>query len=228
MRVGYEIGDWLLERSITYQGNQSQTFRAVRHSDNEIGFFKSSRYFVNEIAREARTYEMLDKRLCQYERYRFPHLLTPLSSVKIENETYYFLVTEWIDGEPLETFLRSSMCVPTSLLTLVYYMNVVLDLMNILHQNGIVHDDLHLGNVMVHEDNNRISLVDFGWASTEFVNSQKKSIDVFKTMWQFEDFMRPDQLKVWRSVFGEYSTTKMRGIKEARHALDLFVRNAPK
>jgi eukaryotic-like serine/threonine-protein kinase len=83
-----------------------------------------------------------------------------------EEKGEFFLVQEWIDGEPLSNRLRSGS--PDSPGTKITQKETIAILQDILvplkfcHQEGVVHRDLKPANIMERRSNGKLVLIDFG------------------------------------------------------------------
>lgn len=222
MNVGITVGDWKLVTVISQQGNQSQTFQASSIREQGVtGLLKVTNTHYDEIINENDTYITLNKRLPAEDRLKFPRLLERVSRVELDGVVYLYIVLEWITGKVLDTYLmlRST---HLSTIELAFHMSRVLDLLDILHNYDIIHNDLHLGNVMIRDGLDIHTLIDFGWSwSTQ--NTEEKNWDVTKTMMMFKWYMSFDQLEIWNAALDRTRSTN--GIFRYRQAVNFLLKN---
>lgn len=112
------------------------------------------------------------KRLCKkrpfyQERLREAHILKQLHHAAIpciydieEDDTASYIIEEDMGGEPLNEILNRQKCLPTSIIS--HYSLQLCEIIEYLHQNGILYLDVKPENIMLNGD--KISLIDFGGA----------------------------------------------------------------
>ncbi len=142
------------------------------------------------------------KRLCKkrpfyHERLEEAHILKQLHHAAIpciydieEDDTASYIIEEDMGGEPLNEVLIRQKCLPVSFIS--YYSLQLCEIMEYLHQKGILYLDVKPENIVVNDD--RISLIDFGGA----VSKEGRHRVVFGT----DGFAAPEQ---YRGEAGEYS-----------------------
>ncbi len=74
------------------------------------------------------------------------------------------IVTEWIDGETLETALRNEEMNPSLARKVILEL---CDALDALHHRQIVHRDIKPGNIMLTRNGRNVKLIDFGLADTD-------------------------------------------------------------
>lgn len=77
-----------------------------------------------------------------------------------EDDTACYIIEEDMGGETLNDFLFRQKCLPTSFIS--HYSIQLCEIIEYLHQNGILYLDVKPENIMVHGDT--LSLIDFGGA----------------------------------------------------------------
>jgi serine/threonine-protein kinase len=109
--------------------------------------------------REAAVLEELGNKHPQIpDLYAFFPLIVP--GLKPEQqEEYFYLVQEFIDGEDLEQTLARRGPLPTA--EVVEVLVSMLKVLDFVHQNGTIHRDIKPSNIMRHR-NDRLYLLDFG------------------------------------------------------------------
>lgn len=219
LKSGQVIENWRLVKTISFQGNQSQTFKAEHIYNKKLGFFKATRTYYDELQRENDTLIALNQRLSESDQLKFPHIIVPFSKININNEVVYFIITQWVEGEPLSRYLIEKGIVPPALL--IHFMDLILDLLDILHQHNIIHNDLHLGNVLIREFNQKITLVDFGWAYVNNISKEDEIMDILKSFYFFEWHMTEKEIKIWNDGITKFSSG-YNPILNMRNVLDYF------
>ena len=72
------------------------------------------------------------------------------------------IVMEWLEGETLQDFLNKEND-PSKCLQMV---DQLIDAIDYMHKNGVVHRDIKPNNIMVSRNANRVKLIDFGLADS--------------------------------------------------------------
>jgi serine/threonine protein kinase len=89
-----------------------------------------------------------------------------------EAEGMYYLALEWVEGEPLATFLtKSGHLAPPLVATIVEQLSSALASA---HQSGIVHRDLKPANIMYNPATQEAKLLDFGIARDSAENAEDR------------------------------------------------------
>lgn len=107
-----------------------------------------------------------------------------------EDDTGCYIIEEDMGGETLSDFLSRQKCLPTSFIS--YYSIQLCEIIEYLHQNGILYLDIKPENIMINGD--KLSLIDFGGA----VRMSEPARVVFGT----KGYAAPEQ---YRGSVGEYS-----------------------
>lgn len=152
----------------------------------------------HEVLKERRVIKRLCKKRPFYrERLEEAHILKQLHHAAIpciydieEDDTASYIIEEDMGGEPLNEVLIRQKCLPVSFIS--YYSLQLCEIMEYLHQKGILYLDVKPENIVVNGD--RISLIDFGGA----VSKESRYGVVFGT----DGFAAPEQ---YRGEAGEYS-----------------------
>lgn len=152
----------------------------------------------HEVLKERRVIKRLCKKRPFYqERLEEAHILKQLHHAAIpciydieEDDTASYIIEEDMGGEPLNEVLNRQKCLPVSFIS--YYSLQLCEIMEYLHQKGILYLDVKPENIVVNGD--RISLIDFGGA----VSKEGRHRVVFGT----DGFAAPEQ---YRGEAGEYS-----------------------
>lgn len=110
---------------------------------------------------------LLKNRPFYEERKQEAHVLRQLQHEAIpriydieEDETACYIIEEFMGGETLSDFLMRQQCLPMSFIS--QYSIQLCDIIEYLHQNGILYLDVKPENIMIQGD--RLSLIDFGGA----------------------------------------------------------------
>ncbi len=107
-----------------------------------------NRPFYEERKKEAHTLQMLH------------HPAIPRVFDIEEDETACYIIEEDMGGETLYDFLFRQKCLPTSMIS--HYSIQLCEIIEYLHQNGILYLDVKPENIMIQED--KLALIDFGGA----------------------------------------------------------------
>lgn len=110
---------------------------------------------------------LLKNRPFYAERRQEAHTLQQLQHVAIprifdieEDDTACYIIEEYMGGETLYDFLTRQKCLPTSFIS--QYSIQLCEIIEYLHQNGILYLDVKPENILIRED--KLSLIDFGGA----------------------------------------------------------------
>jgi serine/threonine-protein kinase len=89
-----------------------------------------------------------------------------------QEDGFYYLALEWVEGEPLSEFVqRSGHLAPALVVEMV---EQLADGITAAHQQGIIHRDLKPDNIMYDPANKRIKLLDFGIARDAQVDASQR------------------------------------------------------
>jgi eukaryotic-like serine/threonine-protein kinase len=154
------FGTTYLARDTNYRSEQKVVVKQLKPDYSRCRSVKQREYLL-EIAlkffrREAAVLEKLGKMSNQ-----IPTLLdnfTELNSTTGENE--FYIVQEWIDGEPLGKLLTSG--VRWTQQKSIELMIEVLEPLVFCHQEGAIHRDLKPDNLMRRREDNKLVIIDFG------------------------------------------------------------------
>lgn len=114
-----------------------------------------------------------------------PNIVSVYSAGVYKNQLY--IVMEYIEGQPLETFPIASLTINERVLLIK---KVALAL-HYAHTNGIIHRDVKPSNILI-EKNNNPKLVDFGLAKSLKIDSEK--LTVSGTSVGTPRYMSPEQI----------------------------------
>ena len=117
---------------------------------------------LTEKARKQAAYrEMLRKEMEILADLQHPSVVSVVGLEEVEG-LGLCIVMEWVDGEPLSTYIKDTTCserrrLADELLSAVAYV----------HAKGIVHRDLKPSNIMVSRNGRNVKLIDFGVADSD-------------------------------------------------------------
>lgn len=94
-------------------------------------------------------------------RFRHPGIVQVLQIIKGENNTAY-MVLEYVDGQTLEEWLKSTQTAPTEERIISLVRNI-LDALDVIHKENVVHLDIAPDNIKMRENGEAV-LLDFGAA----------------------------------------------------------------
>lgn len=92
-----------------------------------------------------------------------------------EDNEYFYIVMDYIQGENLRTILRADGAQPQD--TVVAWGVALCDVLSYLHKNGIIYRDMKPSNIMLTPEG-QIKLIDFGVARTYNPNATEDTISL--------------------------------------------------
>lgn len=197
-------------------GNGGEVFLAEHRILGERRVIKrllKNRPFYEERKKEAHTLKTLH------------HRAIPRIYDIEEDETACYIIEEDMGGETLHDFLLRQKCLPTSFIS--HYSIQLCEIIEYLHQNGILYLDVKPENIMIRED--KLSLIDFGGA----IRKRGESGVVFGTLGyaapEQYDGMAEERSDVYGigCVLGVMLGTERKGRKELCKIYERCVRNVP-
>ena len=78
-----------------------------------------------------------------------------------------YVVTEWIEGQPLENFLNNKPDYFKNKENLIRFIRELSETLDYLHSQGVVHGDLKPSNIMITVNTNNVKVLDLGFAKTD-------------------------------------------------------------
>lgn len=119
------------------------------------------------------------------EKLRHPGVMSVFSEVE---RSRVYMVMEWCEGKPLRERMNAG---PIPVEHAIHIATAVLDALQYLHDNGVVHRALTPENIMVDEQN-KIKLIDFEWASD--ANSRRLTYTNLTDDLGSVDYIAPEQV----------------------------------
>ncbi|MEK7483140.1 MAG: serine/threonine-protein kinase, partial [Planctomycetota bacterium] len=113
-----------------------------------------------------------------------PHLV-PILEVG-QDQNYYFFAMKWLDGLPFSKYIELNPANPNSLKLFLQ----ILEAVEFVHQQGILHRDLKPGNIFVSEEGTHAYLIDFGLAR---ISSKSSAFTTEGVSLGTPHFMSPEQ-----------------------------------
>lgn len=93
---------------------------------------------------------------------KYPHKNIPIFYGLYHKDHYYYLIMELIKGSPMDTYIDQPRDHSIKKNLFIQLINVI----QFLHNNNIVHLDIKLENVMIEQHTNRVVLIDYGYSTT--------------------------------------------------------------
>lgn len=169
----YNVGDIILQKSLG-KGNYGEVF--LSQKQNMPGYFATKKMEITKFE-NPHFYKRLFNELNIIMLVNHPNIVKYIDFKRTMNN--YYLVTEYINGGSLSDNLQKYMSLygkPFSEEIAQYLMKQILDALNYLHFNNIIHRDLKLDNILVNYSsdidkqnvnlkNCQIKLIDFGFAT---------------------------------------------------------------
>ena len=78
-----------------------------------------------------------------------------------------YVVTEWIEGQPLDSFLKNNPDYFKNKDNLLRFIREISETLDYLHNHGVVHGDLKPSNIMIAANTNNAKVLDLGFAKTD-------------------------------------------------------------
>ncbi|GBC07528.1 hypothetical protein RclHR1_07510004 [Rhizophagus clarus] len=138
-------------------------------------FFNLDNITLKEIVRELKIQHEVDF----HDNIICYHGITKIKSEIFDKNFNYMLLMEYIDGGSLRSYLKKNF----NKLTWDDKLNMasqLADAVSHLHKKGIVHNDLHSGNILIHQ--NVIKLADFGLSKRIKTSSNFQSKSLFEVI----------------------------------------------
>ncbi|MFX1317268.1 MAG: protein kinase [Promethearchaeota archaeon] len=112
--------------------------------------------------------------------------------VDYEGEKYFFSILEYIEGKSLEEIEKHIFWERNSYNERLELFNQVLSAIEVFRANYGLHNDLHLGNIMLTLDN-KVKIIDFG-SSKDSYSSAKPDLDLYLIKSNLiEFFLKPEE-----------------------------------
>jgi len=170
-------------------GGMGRIYKALRLEDNQGVAIKF--LLLEELAKDndrERITERFKREGEILKRLSHPNIIKGFEYGEADGE--YFLVMEHVDGETLEDRLKRN---PLDLQTFKTMALQLCDAVEYLHKNQIIHRDLKPGNILIHEENQKIQLklCDFGLAK----DRKDKKLSKFVFSAGTDDYISPQQAK---------------------------------
>ena len=121
----------------------------------------------------------------------------------VEYEDKFFLIMEFIDGKPLDDYINTGRSPAISEAVIIPMFCSILDTIDYLHQNNVLHLDIKPGNIMVVKES-QIKILDMGISAT--LNDKTKNPKKCGT----PAFMAPEQIN--QGELGRYTDIFALGI----------------
>lgn len=96
----------------------------------------------------------------------------------LNKEHHYYIITEWIRGDTVRSFINKGCFKKWSLRTIVHIMKQIASGIAFLHELGVVHRDIKAENTMLINEGNKkhIKIIDFGFSSLYYPHKKQKNI----------------------------------------------------
>ena len=120
-----------------------------------------------------------------------------IGCVDFEGEKYFFVILEYVEGKSLEEIEKHIFWEKNNYNERLELFSQVLSAIQVFRANYDLHNDLHLGNIMLTLDN-KVKIIDFG-SSKDSYSSAKPDLDLYlikKNLIEF--FLKPEELEMIR------------------------------
>jgi serine/threonine-protein kinase len=107
-----------------------------------------------------------------------------------EKRSAKYMVMEWLDGQLLRQIIHEKRKLPPE--RAMKIMIAILDALDYIHHNGVVHRDMKPENIMV-DKNDQIKLIDFGIAGKE--GARRLTFAKLSQVMGTPDYISPEQVK---------------------------------
>jgi eukaryotic-like serine/threonine-protein kinase len=184
LQVGDQFDQYQIQAHVA-QGGMSDIYRAfdlVNRRDVAIKI--PDQTMIGDPAQ----YERFQRELEVMKTLKHPAILRGLGSGKYNRIPY--LVTEFVNGQSLRTFMDETTPVPTD--KAIQLIRSIADGMAYCHQNDVIHRDLKPENILITPDN-RIVIMDFGLALTS--SSHRVTYSNLSATMGTPDYMAPEQIE---------------------------------
>ncbi|MCV3212671.1 tetratricopeptide repeat protein [Plectonema radiosum NIES-515] len=105
-------------------------------------------------------------------------------------QTHYYLVQEYIDGEPLQNLIFQQWTQPR----VINFLREILSILKYLHQINVIHRDIKPPNVMRREQDKKFVLIDFGAVKQLDINYSSPHEQHTQTMIGTSGYAPPEQM----------------------------------
>ena len=105
-------------------------------------------------------------------------------------QTHYYLVQEYIDGEPLQNLIVQQWTQPR----IINFLREILSILKYLHQINVIHRDIKPPNVMRREQDKKFVLIDFGAVKQLDINYSSSHEQHTQTMIGTTGYAPPEQM----------------------------------
>jgi serine/threonine protein kinase/Flp pilus assembly protein TadD len=105
-------------------------------------------------------------------------------------QTHYYLVQEYIDGEPLQNLIVQQWTQPR----VINFLREILSILKYLHQINVIHRDIKPPNVMRREEDKKFVLIDFGAVKQLDINYSSSHEQHTQTMIGTTGYAPPEQM----------------------------------
>jgi serine/threonine protein kinase len=105
-------------------------------------------------------------------------------------QTHYYLVQEYIDGEPLQNLIVQQWTQPR----VINFLKEILSILKYLHQINVIHRDIKPPNVMRREQDKKFVLIDFGAVKQLDINYSSSQEQHTQTMIGTTGYAPPEQM----------------------------------
>lgn len=177
------IGNYQIEDIPIGSGGMGHVFRGEDAMGRPVAIKQILPHFVADIEYRSR----IEREIEFLKKLHNDHVVRIYDHFEQDGNLY--IVMELVEGQNVEQFVASRGAIPWE--EAVGYMVQLLNTMQDVHANGIIHRDIKPGNIMIRPDG-RICLLDFGVAKDASGQNQGGGT-VFGTVIGTDGYMSPEQ-----------------------------------
>ncbi len=178
-----QIGNYRVEDIPIGSGGMGEVLRGVNKDGKPIALKKILPQFVSDFEYRIR----IQAEINFLRQIKHPNVVKVYDQFLLDGNLY--IVMELIDGKSLEDYVKEHGPIPWS--DAAVMMCNLLDTIQYVHEQKIIHRDIKPGNVMVKPDNSLV-LIDFGVAKNMAAN-QKSGGTVLGSVIGTDGYMSPEQ-----------------------------------